>query len=381
MAKETRRPNKKLRITIVGPYSPYRGGIAQYNDMFYPALCKYADISVVSFKRLYPKFLYPGNSDKELGAKFQQDEKISYIIDACSPISLNRAMRKIVNDQTDVVLITWWTLFWQPGLAYVANRLRKRGIKVIYICHNIYDHDSNRLVQKLSRNFLGQADGYIVHSTDEKKRLKDLYGHVSVLNTGTLPINNNYPSVSKMPSKRGRLEILFFGFIRPYKGLDTLVDALKAANDKDIYLTIAGESWKSTEPLINTLRESHNPNIELRIGYVTDKQAAAYFARADIVILPYKSATGSGVASLAFSFDKPVLGASVGGLKDVITSGKTGWLVEPDSPEALARVIKNVTRAEAKKMQKYVHEFAEAHSVDALAQQMIYFVENVVSSS
>lgn len=366
---------RKLKIALIGPAVPYRGGIAQYNTQLYKALNGRADAELISFKRMYPKWLYPGKFDKEPNYRSEADKSIKYLIDVYWPFSLKKTTDKITASKTDVALITWWTLFWQPGLAYVARRLRGRGIKVIYICHNVFDHDANKLVRAMSKVMLGQADGYVVHASEEEDKLKELYSGRPILNTGSLPIYDNYPKARGTLKKRGRLELLFFGFIRPYKGLDTFIDALEQLDDKEVFPTIVGESW--TDDLEKELLAKKIPNLELNLTYVDDRQAAKYFARADVVVLPYKSATGSGVAALAYFYKKPVLGTKVGGLKDVVVEGKTGWLVNPGAPRELAETITKLDRQKAGSTEEAIYDFCKQHSWDRLAQQICGFSRNL----
>ncbi len=366
----------KIKITLVGPINPYRGGVAQYNTQLNRALMNYADVNVVSFKRLYPKWLYPGKRSKGLASGVDKLGNIRYIIDTYSLFSLKKTANKIISDKTDVVLITWWTLFWQPGLAYIARRARKHNIKVVYICHNVFDHDSNVIVQKLSRFFLGQADGYLIHATEQAKILRSNFSKAKIIQR-LLPIFNHYPPAKNILKKRGRLELLYFGFIRPYKGLDTLIEALTLLNDQELYITIAGEVWLDRNQLEQDIKSKKISGLEMHFNYVSDAQAAEYFARADVIVLPYKSATGSAVAALAYNYGKPILGTRVGGLNDAVVEGKTGWLVAPNSPEDLANAIKGINRQKAKSTRKSIHKLCEENSWDAMSKSIIKFCRDL----
>ncbi len=365
----------KLKVALIGPIEPYRGGIAQYNTQLHQALQDYADVKVISFKRQYPKWLYPGKDDKELDYRQTPDSNVSYLIDAYSPLSLKKAIDNVIANKTEVVFVTWWTLFWQPGFAYLARRLRKKGIKVIYICHNVFDHDSKKIVQNTSKLFLDQTDGFIVHATEEEQLLRSLYKDMPILNTKTLPVHDGFPIAKGTLEKRGRLELLFFGFIRPYKGLDVFVDALAMLNDKDVYATVVGETWSNVNALEQEIKQKNIPNIELHLKYVSGTDAAEYFARADVTVLPYKSATGSAVASLAYFYKRPILGTRVGGLRDVVLEGKTGWLVEPDSPRALAEAIRKLGRKSAKDTEKFIAAFCKENGWKMMAKRFVDFAK------
>lgn len=359
------------RVTLVGPIAPYRGGIAQYNTRLHDALSEISHVYAVSFKRQYPKWLYPGGSDRDAQSKLKS-KGTDYIIDVYSPFSLKRALDKIIAQKPDVVLVTWWTLFWQPGLAYITRQLRKRNVKVIYVCHNVFDHDSKKILQRVSRFFLGQSSGYLVHAREQADLLRTYYPYSKVLQR-PLPIYNHYPAAKGLLPKRGRLELLFFGFIRPYKGLDTLVAALQSLKDEKIFTTIVGKPWANEKELKKEITSQGIPNLELYLDYASDDEAAEYFERADVVVLPYKSATGSAVASLAYNYQKPILGTRVGGLKDVVLQDKTGWLVEADSPSELAAVLRGLSRQKAKGTSRAIEEFCREHSWEAMAHEIIAF--------
>jgi glycosyltransferase involved in cell wall biosynthesis len=371
MSKDVKYSNE-LKSVIIGPYPPYRGGIAQYNSQLHKALSKMSNTRVISFKRLYPKLLYPGKSDKVENLLPKDHKDVKYIIDAYSPLSLKRALAEIRNVHPDVVIITWWTLFWQPGMAYIAYKLKKTDIKTIFLCHNLFDHDAKKLKQKISELLLKQANGYIVHANEHVKQIKTFNSNAKVMQR-MHPIYNQYPAPKKRLAKRGKLEILFFGFIRPYKGLTTLIDALAILRDKDIYPVIVGETWTSKKELEKSLYDKSIPNLELNLQYVSEQESATYFDRADIVVLPYKSATGSGVVATAYHYNKPVLAASVGGLRDSVIIGKTGWLVKPNSSKSLASAIESIKRNEIKKMIKHISEFKKENNWDNFAKHIVEF--------
>jgi glycosyltransferase involved in cell wall biosynthesis len=172
---------------------------------------------------------------------------------------------------------------------------------------------------------------------------------------------------------RGRLELLFFGFIRPYKGLDVLFDALALLGDSSIHLTVVGEPWCDREHLKAMLAKCGAPNVDLVLEYVTDVVAANAFARADLVVLPYRAASGSGVAAVAYRYGKPVLASRVGGLVDVVEDGVSGILVDPGSAQALAAAISRIDRATLAKLAPGVHLFARSFTWESLSQALLHF--------
>jgi len=367
--------DERPTIALVGPAYPYRGGIAQYTTQLHRSLSRAGEVLTISFEKLYPPFLYPGTSDIEVGAEDAAEPGVEYVIHTYRPWSLNEVARRITAIAPDVVLLTWWTLFWQPGFAYLAWLLHRRGITVLYICHNVVDHDATGVKEAISRFLLRFVDGYIVHSSGDEQKLLSYY-EKPILNTKVLPVFDQYKPSRQEITKRGRLEILFFGIIRPYKGLEDLVEALAILDDADVYLTIVGEPWIDPTELSARLESSAAPNVEADLRFVSDADAAFYFGRADVVAIPYRQSTASAVASLAFNYRKPVLATRVEGIKDLVAEGQTGWLVEPRSPGAIAATLAEITRADAERMAPSIERFCEEHSWDSLSEQIIRFARD-----
>ena len=196
---------------------------------------------------------------------------------------------------------------------------------------------------------LGYGSRFVVHTREDKANLQHLIPGVEV-RVHVHPIYDQFPIPRNEWPKRGGLELLFYGFIRPYKGLDLLIEAMVQTAD-DVYLTIAGEFWDGKEQVRERIRNlSLSERVELRSRYQTEEETAELFGRSDVVVLPYRSATGSGVIPLAYHYNKPVIVTRVGGLPDVVRHGETGKLVEPENVKALAEAINSMTRIEAEAM-------------------------------
>lgn len=353
------------RITLVGPVWPYRGGIAQYTGQLKNALEKTCRLQTISFKRLYPKWLYPGKSDKEPGFSNERERNVSYSIDALSPLSWHRAASEIADGGCDHAILSWWTLFLAPAFSYIAWCLRRKGIRVSFLCHNLFDHDTQGLKARLSKKLLGAADSYIVHSQQQAVLLRELYPSKPVLHR-LHPIYRHFPRVAAGLPQRGRLELLFFGFIRPYKGLDVLLQALHELRDPEIHLTVVGEAWTTQGSDFDSARQS-GINIETHFRYVDELEAASFFQRADVVVLPYLSATGSGVVTLAYHYGKPVIASKVGGLQEAVIDGATGWLVAPGSADDLKSRISRTSRGSTRLLKQGIEDFVSRNGWDAMA--------------
>ena len=353
------------RVALVGPIWPYRGGIAQYTGQLKRALESVCQVQTLSFKRQYPGWLYPGESDKVPGRADVHEPGVRYTIDALSPLSWRQATNEIMARGCDHAILSWWTLFWAPAFAYMAWRLRRNGVRTSFLCHNLFDHGAKGLKAQASKWLLGAANGYIVHSQEQRLLLNQLYPRKPILHR-LHPIYRHFPApVTRLP-RRGRLELLFFGFIRPYKGLDILVRALSELGDADVYLTVVGEAWTNQDSLLDSAREL-GVKIESHLRYVDELEAASFFQRADVVVLPYLSATGSGVATLAYHYGKPIIASRVGGLREAVVDGGTGWLVAPGSVEELKQRIARTDRASAQGLKQGIASFVEQNGWDAMA--------------
>jgi len=351
-------------MVVVGPVLPFRGGISQYNTLLLRA-CRglWPDTRFFSFSRQYPKWLYPGKSDREPASEHHLEPGVRYTIDSMNPLTWWRTAREISRGAPGLVVFHWWTWFWAPCFASMIWMLRRRGARVALICHNLADHDAHGISATISRAVIGMADAYLVHSSEHARELAaDRPGRPVAMHP--IPVYGHYPPAKGTLAKRGRLELLFFGFIRPYKGLDVLLDALDRLDDDDIHLTIIGEHWGDSAPLVR--RTEGRPNIELKLGYMSDEEAAEHFERADFVMLPYTAATPSAVASLALHYETPILASRVAGLVDVVVEGSTGMLVPPGDARALAETLRNTSREMAAGLGQGIAQFKARNSWTAL---------------
>jgi Glycosyltransferase len=358
-------PHRFTRLGLVGPTRPYRGGISHYTTELKRALESVgAAPAMVSFRFQYPRWLYPGESDLEPDASGVRESNVEYILTPFSIPSWHRAVDYLRSSGCSHVVLPWWTLFWAPALWYMAVRLRADSIAVIFLCHNLTDHGAAGIRAWLAKRFLGAGSAYIVHSSAQAKTLAHTFG--KPLLQRHHPVYGHFPPPSTQLSKRGRVELLFFGFIRPYKGLENLVEALADLDDPDVFLTVAGEPWGDTGYL-DLAKQRLGERLDLHLGYISPQRAADLFSRADIVALPYLSASGSGVAALAYHYGKPVLATSVGGFRDIVMDGLTGWLVPPGSAEALAKAIASISREDATRLAPHIARFVEDNSWKGMA--------------
>ncbi|WP_244244847.1 glycosyltransferase family 4 protein [Leptospira koniambonensis] len=362
----------KPKIALLGPIPPFRGGISQYTFELQKVLENRSNLLTISFHRQYPGFLYPGKTDLDPFYKGQKLENVSYTIDALDPFSLVKVADSVLKSGCELAILSWWTLFWAPGFAFISSRLRRSGIKTVFLCHNLFDHDSGFLKKFITKILIRNADGYLVHSSEQKEILSSIFPDKIILQNPH-PIYEQFPAPKGILKPRGKLELLFFGFIRPYKGLDLLLEALAKLNDPEIYLTVVGESWKDPEELISFSKKLGLNNVEFHLEYTDESSVSEFFYRADLVVLPYRSATGSGVATIAYHYEKPILATRVGGFLDTIIDGETGFLIEPGSSDIIAEKIRPLSRKSLGKMKSSIRNFKRNFTWESMVSKIIEF--------
>jgi glycosyltransferase involved in cell wall biosynthesis len=335
------------KIAIVGPVLPFRGGIAQHTTMLRRALAESADVYVMSFARQYPTWLFPGESDRDSAFEGHVEPGTDYAIDSVNPLSWHSGARRIIASQPDAVVIPWWTIYFAFPFGYLARRFRAAGVPVVFVCHNVIEHESAGWRRWLTKRVLRRASGFVVQTRIDEEGLRSLLGEVDVVRQAH-PVYEHFPEPTGVLRPEHDLELLFFGFVRSYKGLDVLLEALALVDEElDVRLTVAGEPWHGSEPIeVQVDRLGIADRVQLDLRYLAEEQIAEYFGRAHAAVLPYRSATGSGVIAVAYNYDTPVIVTDVGGLPDVVVEGETGFVVPPEDPQALARAIERLASAD-----------------------------------
>jgi glycosyltransferase involved in cell wall biosynthesis len=334
------------RYCLVGPTHPYRGGIAHYMTFLARFLTDGGkDVLFLSFSRQYPTWLFPGRSDRDPS---QQPVTVDaeYLLDPVNPLSWRRTVKRIAQFQAEVVIIPWWVPYWAPAWSIIGRRIKKLAgpPKLIYICHNVYPHERSRWDRAAARRALSPGDGFVVHAESDKRQLLDLLPGSQVRVT-PLPSYSDLGNLTKAPLPAqvptDKPLLLFCGFVRPYKGLDILLDALPAVLKKEqVHLLIAGEFWEGGAAYREQIQElGVGDSITIIDRYLPNEELAACVDQAAVIVLPYRSATQSAIVQLAFGLHTPVITTDVGGLSESVAHEKTGLVVPPEDPEALAEAI------------------------------------------
>ena len=331
-----------MRIAIVGPVYPYRAGIAYCTTR----LAQELGADVISFKRQYPKRFYPGGDDIDPTLPRANAE---FVLDILNPLTWFRSLR-----QYDAVIFVWWIWVW--AIPYRLMMMRAR--RVILQCHNIGEKEPAWWKRALANLVFRRADVLVVHARSEAEEASRRT-HAQIVST-FLPVHELGREIPSREEARRKLGLsgnvaLFFGHIRPFKGLDIALEAWKQIRT-NATLLVAGESWwRTAAPAVQ-------PNVRFDLRFIPDAEIATYFAAADVVLAPYRSEAQSGVALTAFHFARPVIATSVGGLPDII-DGRNGILVPPENPEALARAVDEFfSRRDRGDMERAAAESARRYS-------------------
>lgn len=370
-----------MRIALVGPANPYRGGVAQHTTVLWKYLVKHHDVRFISFSRQYPSLIFPGSSDKEPGT-VRKLGRCRYIIDTINPATWAAAARDIIGFRPHVLVFVWWVPFfafcWR-SIAYLVKR--SADVPVVFVCHNVLPHENNPVWNRISSWALRCAGAFTVHSRSDHDILHAMMPGRSVV---TLPIAPHpEPKIQGLSRKEARSALglkeentvfLFFGFVRQYKGLDILLQALDHVKDKDACLLVAGEFWNGRaryETMIQKMGLEHRVVIIDR--YIADDEFETYFAASDAVVLPYRDATQSGVPQLSFAMGRPVIVTDVGGLSENIPTPAHGIVVPPANPEKLAEAMDVLART----LGEFDQSFLKKHAAERTEKDWMRMVQAI----
>ena len=339
-----------MKVAIIGPTYPFRGGIAQHSTLLCNTLRKRHDVKFISYSRQYPKIIFPGKSDHDPSQDALHADPVEYLIDSLNPLSWKKAADSVIQFEPDCVIFPWWVVFWAPQVFYLTKRIRNHlNTKIILLCHNVSEHENNIVKKYITKNILKIADVIFTQSIQETENVhKCLDGVGKKVITGFHPTyvdlcSNMVSDSDKIDKKKYDFQynLLFFGFVRKYKGLDVLLDALPLVLEYvDVQLNIVGEFWKDKKAYIDKIHTLHlNEYVRIIDKYVPNETLHEYFEHADIVVQPYLSASGSGVSQLAYGFSTPVIATRVGSIAEVVLDKVNGRLVAPNDPKALAMAI------------------------------------------
>ncbi len=335
-------------IVILSPAHPLRGGIAVSTERLAKELQQHGmEVVIYSFRLQYPSFLFPGKTQYTDDPP-PQDLSILPLINSVNPLNWRRLGRKLRRDRPDVVLVRFWMPFFGPSLGTILRQVRRNHhSRTLALVDNLAPHEKRPGDRPLTRYFVGGVDGFVTLSRTVLEEVRAVApGKPAVFVPH--PIYDNYGALVSREAALTYLQLdpslrylLFFGFIRDYKGLDILLRAFADARlcDQELRLIVAGEFYGNEEKYRRLIRELDLADrLILRNAYIPSEEVRYYFGAADLVVQPYRSATQSGISQLAYHFERPMLVTAVGGLPETVAHDRDGYVV-PVDPVAVADAI------------------------------------------
>lgn len=336
------------KIVIIGPAHPLRGGLATFNHRMAKEFIAHGDeCSIYSFSLQYPSFLFPGTSQYAKGPA-TDDIKVHIAINSVNPLNWIRVGNKLRKEKPDIIVVRFWIPFMGPALGTILRKVRKNlHTKIVCIADNISPHEKRPGDKGFTRYFIKSADAFITMSEKVMLDLKQIE-KIKPAQLVSHPLYDNFGEIIPKEEARKKLKldpnipvILFFGFIRRYKGLDLLFEAMSDPRIKSsgIKLLVAGEFYEDKNTYLEQIEKlGIHDQLILRTEFIPDNEVQYYVSSVDAVIQPYRNASQSGVTPLAYHFEKPMIVTNVGGLPSLVPHEKAGLVVAPE-PKAIAEAI------------------------------------------
>ena len=350
-------PYKK--IIIIGPANPLRGGgITTFNERLARQFqLEGHQTSIYSFSLQYPGFLFPGKSQYS-DKPAPEGLDIHTRINSVNPFNWLSAGKEIKNQMPDIVVVRYWLPFMGPCLGTILRNIKKnKHTRIICIADNIIPHEKRIGDKAFTRYFLKPVDAFITMSDKVLSDLRLFTSKKALLVPH--PLYDNFgekiskeEARQKLNLKNGELIMLFFGFIRQYKGLDILLEAMKeikdtTINNQQIKLLVAGEFYEDRKPYDELIeRYGIKDQLILHTEFIPDNDVKNYLCAADLVVQPYRRATQSGVTPLAYHFEVPMIVTNVGGLPAMVPDNKAGLVAEPTAASLAEKIIEYFNKGE-----------------------------------
>ncbi len=352
-----------MKIVVLGPAHPYRGGLASIMEtMAREYMRRGHEVAIYTFRVQYPSLLFPGKS-QYVDTPAPDDLRIERVVNTVNPLNWIAVGRRLRRERPDMVLMKYWTPFMAPCFGAIARIARGNGVtRVICQIDNVEPHEHHIVDRPFNRYFLGAVDGFVYMSEQVHGELK-AYTSAPMLFSPHPMFENFGEAVDRAEACR-RLGLdpdirymLFFGLIRDYKGLDLLLRAWALARPEGYRLIVAGEFYASREKYVSLIDESGlRDEVALHDRFIPDEEVRYYFSAADCLVLPYRSATQSGVTQIAYNFSLPMIVTDVGGLPEIVPDGRTGLVCAPTA-EGIADALRRIREGDT--LRRLRDNFAE----------------------
>jgi D-inositol-3-phosphate glycosyltransferase len=341
----------KKKIIIIGPAFPYRGGNSLFITHLYNSLKTNFEVKIYNYKLLYPSVLFPGKTQYDESKSVVFSAPNERIVNSINPLNWIFTAIKINKENAELVVFDWWHPFFSFchfAISFLVKKKYKN--KILFITENVVSHESHFIDRILTKIGLMNSSMFLALSGVVEKELKSLAKDKKIYRS-ELPVYNCYSTSEKFDRQKfaqqlgispENLVLLFFGYVRKYKGLDILINAMPFVikNNPNVTLLIVGEFYDDPKPYIELIDSlSLKNHIKLINNFVPNEEVEKYYLISDLVVLPYRSATQSGILNVAYGFYKPVLVTNVGGLAEFIEDGTTGYIVEPGNPLKISQGI------------------------------------------
>ena len=372
-----------MNIAIVSPAPPYRGGIATHTSLLMAELTQNYAVLCINFSRQYPNFLFPGKTQYLDPPVYQ--ENAERIIDSINPFSWRKAANRIIEFEPHVVLFRFWNPFFAPIYVNIIKRIKKKNpkIKICGLFDNLLPHEPKSTDHWLISSFLMELDKCIVQSGTVKNEIQSIDSNAVILKLFH-PVYNQYgDSIEKSKARdklivKNEFFVLFFGLVRAYKGLDILIKAtaeLKKTRS-DFQIMAVGECYEKDPEYLNLIESLDIGDVfSWKNEFIPDNKIPLYFSAADVIALPYKTASQSGIVQIATHFNKPVIVTNVGGLPEMVLDGKTGYIANPNDPYDFADKLNLILENEKlSKMSKEVNQFKQNLSWQVFTDKLVDFI-------
>ncbi len=336
-----------MRIGILGPAYPLKGGISQFSQMLAFELKKQHEVKLFSLSKQYPALFFPGKTQKEFSDDKPQIDIESMLV-PYNPLTWYKALKMITSWYPDLIIIPYWIPFFAPCFGWLVSKLKKKNIKVFYLIHNLKFHEKWLLAKSLTKYALNNADALITLSDVVFDDAKKMFPTIQIIK-GFHPIYNCYnlgnytrDSARRKLHLADQIVILFFGYIKPYKGLELLINAFPEILEEmpNAHLLIAGEVYGDDLIYFKLIEKlSLQDNVTFHNRFVAREEVELYFKAADVLALPYLTATQSGVVQIAYDFGLGAVCTPVGGLPELVIDSNTGKVAEEVSEEDFADAV------------------------------------------
>lgn len=367
-----------MKISVFSAFYPFRGGIAQFNARLAQELAKENTLQLFTFKKQYPNFLFPGKSQFVESTVNPDPVEAKRIVSTFNPFTYFSAVRKIKQSDSELFITNYWMTFFGPFMGIIGKRLK--GMKRMAIVHNLVPHEKRFFDSWFNRFFVKKYDGFIVLSEAVKNDILAIAPKAKVLILEHPLYDHFMPKMDQNQAQEqlnlhtNKKTLLFFGIIRDYKGLDNLILAMEQLSD-DYQLIIAGEVYGDEQKYVELIeKSSKKESIFLFNQFIADDDVHLYFSAADLCVLPYRTATQSGVTAISHYFELPVLATNVGGLKETITHFKTGWIIEKSEPQQISEGISAFfSELKSEEIETALRELKDQRSWSNFATEIVAF--------